>query len=77
MAVHSLRSGLKQLTHSLSEGMMRNLSFLSLYKPEFLFYFSPTKTGEAAGGGASLFHFPKGFHLPSFPFHLYCIIQVS
>lgn len=32
MGVHSLRSGLKQLTHNCSEGMMRNLSFFSLYR---------------------------------------------
>lgn len=47
MGVHSLRSGLKQLTHNCSEGMMRNLSFFSLYRGwGGLFYFSLSKTSE-------------------------------
>lgn len=37
-AVHSLRSGLMQLTHSRSKDMMRNLSF-SLYRWFFGFFF--------------------------------------
>lgn len=77
MGVHSLRSGLKQLTHNCSEGMMRNLSFFSLYRGggEGLFYFSLSKTSEE--GQVFSFSFSKGFSPHSFPLHLYCIIRVT
>lgn len=51
-AVHSLRSGLMQLTHSRSKDMMRNLSF-SLYRWFFGFFFFRnfilTKISEEGG----------------------------
>lgn len=62
-AVHSLRSGLMQLTHSRSKDMMRNLSF-SLYRWFFGFFFLEILflLKLARREGASLFNFPKGFH---------------
>lgn len=72
-AVHSLRSGLMQLTHSRSKDMMRNLSFFLCIGGFLVFFFLEIlfllklarREGDRRGGreGASLFNFPKGFHL--------------
>lgn len=73
MGVHSLRSGLKQLTHNCSEGMMRNLSFFSLYRGGGKVYFILVLVKLARRGKSFHFHFPKGFHLILF----LCICIVS
>ncbi len=52
-AVHSLRSGLMQLTHSRSKDMMRNLSFFLCIGGFLVFFFFRnlilTKTSEEGG----------------------------
>lgn len=86
-AVHSLRSGLMQLTHSRSKDMMRNLSFFLCIGGFLVFFFLKIlfllklarREGDRGGGmgGGQSFQFSKGFSPPSSPFHLYCIIQVQ